>query len=216
MGAIVTLPENTRVVLLSGKQMAGKSTQASHIQEEFSLWRNVALADELKDDVCRLCGVTRDFLDAHKDLFRPILQQYGTNIMRYLYGEDYWVKRCKERIMHRTYGGATIDDVRFPSELFGFGECSPYTVRLNISLDEQVRRYEAKFRKSPDMSIFYHESETALDEVPDEVWDCIVQVDGLTSLQVRDAIFASMRRDNFPLNPFSPLTPDSTSSIIIS
>jgi hypothetical protein len=195
----ILLPPNLKCVIVSGKLMSGKSTLSDYICWQ-SAFEKHTLADELKDDICRLCGVTRAYMEEHKDLFRPILQWYGTDFHR-ARDENYWVQRLKGRIEVRSPAAVVVDDARFTNEVYGFDECAPYKVRLQISLEEQVRRYIAKFKREPDMSIFYHSSETALDEMPDEAWDVVVGVDGLTTLQVRDCVFAAAAYDGFDMFP---------------
>lgn len=188
------LPFNANMVLISGKLMSGKTTLAKDL---ISLvgpeLHHTPLALELKLDIASLPGITMEMIEEHKDIFRPILQHYGTNVQRHLQGEYYWVQRLKEHILSRYYSSVVVDDVRFSSELYGFDEAHPFKVRLEISPEEQVRRFRARFGKDPDPTIFTHASETALDNVPATDFDVVVGVDGLTTLQVRDSVVAVMR-----------------------
>lgn len=190
---MIELYPETSVVLISGKLMSGKSTTAS----DLLAWDRYSLAGPLKDDICKLCSVSREYMEKNKAMFRVILQQYGTDLMRTIHGDMYWVNRLKRDIINNNARAVVIDDCRFWSELSGFTGNAPYKVRLDITREEQVRRFTAKFDRCPDPSIFEHVSETALDDVPEEVWDVRVQVDGLTTLQVRDAILAAMASDGF-------------------
>lgn len=82
----------------------------------------LAFADDLKREVAQACGVTVNFIEAHKDNFRLILQGWGTEFRRQIHGDKYWVHRM-ERSIHRIQAASKdsrilicITDVRFENE----------------------------------------------------------------------------------------------------
>ena len=79
----------------------------------------MAFADPLKEEVCKACGVTRQYLEQHKDNFRLILQGWGTDFRR-SQDQQYWVKKLAE-MLHREVMSDKWDiiiftDMRFENE----------------------------------------------------------------------------------------------------
>ncbi len=52
-----------------------------------------AFADCLKEDLAKMLGVTVKFINENKQLFRLMMQGYGTDYCRTLLGADCWIKR---------------------------------------------------------------------------------------------------------------------------
>jgi hypothetical protein len=169
------------IVAISGKLYSGKTSLAKNLEQTNPIFGRAALAHALKQDICRLCGVNMEYLNEHKDLFRPVLQWYGTEYRRKVEGDDYWVKRLVEALSK--YNDRIVwlvDDVRFPNELSGLEEAAYasggkfVSVRLMIDKITQIKRHVEKFNDLPDDAIFDHPSETALDDAP-VAWDLMVQ-----------------------------------------
>ncbi|UXQ88898.1 deoxynucleoside monophosphate kinase [Bacillus phage Thurquoise] len=78
-------------IAIAGEFRSGKSTVAEYLDEKYSMLQ-FAFADELK----------RDFHKEYPDILtvpkpRKGYQLYG-QLMRYVYGEDYWINRCFNKI----------------------------------------------------------------------------------------------------------------------
>jgi hypothetical protein len=155
---------------VSGKISSGKTTLARAICEADHRFRRVPLAYPLKKDIADLCGVTVDFIEEHKAMFRPILQYYGTDIMRELYGPDYWVSRLVEYARVHRLTHIVVDDVRFPNELEGLRDAAErgfMSVRLDIGYAEQAHRYQTLYGGDLTREMLTHPSETSLDDCLD-------------------------------------------------
>ena len=86
------------LVMIAGKARSGKNTTADIIREYCENQGKsvvvIGFADELKVKVADLLGVTLEELEELKSEFkevRRLLQNYG-QVMKKLYGSDYWVK----------------------------------------------------------------------------------------------------------------------------
>ena len=92
---------------------------------------------------------------------RYIMQVYGTEVMRDLFNENYWVDQVIGKILKSDKENHILSDLRFPNEIQRMkeklsSECSNYTVRLNRSTGKNDT----------------HPSETSLDDYTS--WDYIV------------------------------------------
>lgn len=78
----------------------------------------LGFADALKADVSRKFGVTLEYLEEHKENFRLILQGYGTDYRRKLYGDDFWIKKWIQGadLLQRNDSILLVPDVRFDNE----------------------------------------------------------------------------------------------------
>ncbi|AMO25828.1 hypothetical protein Blue_005 [Bacillus phage Deep Blue] len=78
-------------IAIAGEFRSGKSTVAEYLDEKYGMLQ-FAFADELK----------RDFHKEYPDILtvpkpRKGYQLYG-QLMRYVYGEDYWINKCFNKI----------------------------------------------------------------------------------------------------------------------
>lgn len=132
--------ELTQIVGFCGYAQSGKDTAASFLVERG--WKRLAFADILRQSLynlnppavleegydetgeltgCRLLRV-QEIVDAMgwdvaKTVFneiRELLQRFGTEVGRELYGESFWVDRVMNQLVHP--GRYVITDVRFPNE----------------------------------------------------------------------------------------------------
>lgn len=115
----------TDIVGIMGPAGSGKSTAAKHLVDFYGAKR-YAFADPLK----RLAIEVFEFTEAQvfgsqadKETVDPryglsprvFLQRLGV-AARKIFGEDFWVRQCLERIMRESPKLAVIDDVRFVNE----------------------------------------------------------------------------------------------------
>lgn len=123
---------------LTGRARCGKDTVYSLLSK--LLWdkhvEKAAFADALKADVCKMVGCTREFMDASKENFRLVMQGYGTDVRRTLYGENYWIKRLDTTLVKLLKEQSVPDlvvitDVRFPNEAQYIKECGGKIWRIN-------------------------------------------------------------------------------------
>lgn len=90
-----------KVLGLTGLKQSGKDTCLELLTKYLAPLPVVRLgfADALKEDICKMVGCDLDFLLKHKDNFRLLMQTYGTEVRRELFGKDYWVKRAGKTLL---------------------------------------------------------------------------------------------------------------------
>lgn len=115
---------------LSGYARSGKDTVGDHLANEHG-YTKVSFADPMREALKRLNPTidvdgynvqlasaleyfTWDELKAHSDNIRPLLQRFGTEVGRDMFGQDFWVNYAISRLED----GARVvfTDVRFPNE----------------------------------------------------------------------------------------------------
>ena len=133
-----------KTIGIMGKAGSGKTTLAKEIankiigiargyggRKEFSRTQIVqidAFAAPLKEFIQELCGFTDNQLyGTEKDIIDPrygitpryVMQQFGTDFVRRVLGEDFWIRKMEERIDRAKGLGVRlfiIDDVRRQNE----------------------------------------------------------------------------------------------------
>lgn len=146
------------VIGLMGRKRSGKDTVCVLLAECASApVIRLAFADELKREVAQACGVKIDFIETHKENFRLLLQAWGTEFRRGLYGDSYWVHRM-ERAIHRVSAASAnrntivcLTDVRFPNEAGLVRKFGGKLIRIHRPTNDRTDS---------------HASETAMDEWP--------------------------------------------------
>jgi hypothetical protein len=149
------------LIMLSGKLKSGKTTLAEDLALLLSIPRD-SFARPLKEGL-KTMGIIVDGPDKDRDA----LQQIGADYFRRR-DPNWWVKLLSRNNveMHKT--GLVIDDCRFLNE-YDFGEKNDFLmIRVKISPETQQKR-----GASP--STLEHISETALDFLPDEVFDLVLE-----------------------------------------
>lgn len=108
------------LVGVTGLKRSGKDTLVNFVKNHSQGIARVAFADPLKEEVAKALGVTVPFIEANKELFRPILQWWGTEWRR---GQDqeYWLKKMGARLVELGRDMfrpriVFITDVRFQDE----------------------------------------------------------------------------------------------------
>ena len=107
------------IIGITGKARSGKTSVANFLKQHIKRQcKIIAFADSLKDEVARACGVTTQHIELHKDVFRPMLQWWGTDYKRNNVSKDYWIQKVGEKILCETDNTCIIiPDVRFKNEL---------------------------------------------------------------------------------------------------
>jgi dephospho-CoA kinase len=127
-----------KLIGISGKKRSGKNTMARVFMETLNDLQiaQLAFGDVVKDEVCQACGVSREFLEANKDLFRPMLQWWGTEFRRKLHGDDYWIRRLFDKLGNLPGEIFIISDVRFLNEMQALTSVSGSTlIRIQRAVD---------------------------------------------------------------------------------
>lgn len=109
------------IILITGKAGSGKSTVAA-IFEEYG-FKNVALADKLKEFTYKCLQVFGIKIDSLKDLYeqstkvhyRTYLQRLGTECFRETFGDDFWCDVLMNDI--RDVQNVVISDIRYENEI---------------------------------------------------------------------------------------------------
>lgn len=147
---------------ISGKKHSGKDESYLAIKTFFEQGTSIpvyrlAFADALKQEVAKGCGVTVDYLEQNKDMFRLILQGWGTDYRR-KQDINYWLNKYKEKFLSFPLRSVVVTpDVRFLNEF------------------ELIRRVGGKLwrvvREFPAVDSDLHASETNLDSIKFSEWD---------------------------------------------
>lgn len=120
------------IIGLSGYAQTGKDTVAKHLVEHYG-YNRIAFADPMREalyalnptitDIPELAGVRLqwlvdkmgwDFVKVDSPETRGLLQRFGTEVGRKLWGENFWVDRAMEKASQ--FDLVVITDVRFPNE----------------------------------------------------------------------------------------------------
>lgn len=141
---------------ITGKKRHGKDSVCDAIQALRPESYRFAFADALKREVAAACGVTVEYINEHKDNFRLILQGWGTDFRRGLFGNDYWIRQAESALLNNRKVEAKpvlwiATDVRFPNE-----------AEMILRNGGKLIRVERPGVTSNDQ----HASETAMDDFP--------------------------------------------------
>jgi hypothetical protein len=154
-----------KIILLSGTQGAGKTTQSELLKKLAVVYDYVPRVFKFAEPLYEMHNACLPILKKYgiipetmtKD--GELLQVLGTEYGRRYRGEKVWVNVCRKRVdewlaLSDNHIGI-IDDCRFPNEVDGF------TDALCIRLDapEEMRKERCSYWREG-----HHESETALDE----------------------------------------------------
>lgn len=116
-----------KIIGISGVARSGKDTfcllSAKRLNKSKQVAMRCAFADNVKADLHQLlikkAGISAyTNLDKEKELIRPLLVAYGTDLMRKV-DEDYWIKRLELTVKAAGQIDATafITDVRYMNEV---------------------------------------------------------------------------------------------------
>jgi hypothetical protein len=146
------------IIGISGKKQAGKDTLCELLLNAADAkGTRIAFADALKEEVAKACGVTVEFINENKEMFRPILQWWGTDFRRKLNGENYWVEKAIVKIHQAVKSGKDliiIPDVRFRSEALTLLDLGAHVIR--VSRPEQTGDTHASETELDNFESFHH------------------------------------------------------------
>lgn len=157
------LTPRVRVIGLSGYARSGKDTAADHLVEKYG-YTKVSFAAPMKEALYRLNPDVRDISnlvwsvkqvvdmagwEGAKDLtpdVRGLLQRFGTEVGREMFGEDFWVNLAMSQIPDGSK--VVVSDVRYPNEANAIKKLGGKVIRIERDGVEPANS---------------HPSETALD-----------------------------------------------------
>lgn len=89
-----------KIIAFTGYKKSGKDAAATALKQLLvpATVQQVNFADALKREVAAACGVTVAYINEHKDVFRTVLQWWGTDFRRNLHGNSYWVLKWLEAV----------------------------------------------------------------------------------------------------------------------
>ena len=125
------------VIGLVGKAGSGKDTVFSLFQamvpdKEFV---RLAFGDEVKKEVSDHHAIPVEVIEENKDVFRGLLQKWGTDFRRKK-NEKYWIDKVRTEIsfLRDNVDVVIITDVRFLNEVdYIKNECKGFIIRINGS-----------------------------------------------------------------------------------
>lgn len=112
------------IIGLTGKKESGKDTVvrivAKYLDPSIKTYK-LAFATEVKRKVAEMLGVSLQEIEDNKEMFRLILQGYGTDYCRKNFGENYWIGiwQKKLELLRNEVGRIDIlfvPDIRFENE----------------------------------------------------------------------------------------------------
>lgn len=125
------------IIGISGKKQSGKDALTTALRLNFNgESRRIALADPLKEEVARACGVSTQFIDNHKPDFRKMLQWWGTDFRRKFKHDNYWIEQLFRNILAQPpeVGLVVVPDVRFLNEATYIKEAGGLLIRVTRPL----------------------------------------------------------------------------------
>lgn len=139
------------IIGISGKKRSGKDEVCNAITKLYPLGSvyRVAFADALKEEVlnalmfCEMpCVISNRFtlqmLENNKELFRPILQWWGTDFRRKMCSDSYWLNKWMKRVAKLPDNSVVIcPDVRFDNERATIENNGGHMIRIKrVSYDK--------------------------------------------------------------------------------
>lgn len=167
-----------KIIGIAGKKRSGKDTAAKIIKDIIGpACQILHFADALKEEVADVCLVSLKEIEENKELFRPMLQWWGTEFRRkYQKDETYWIEQLDQKIIPDWVN--IIADVRFPEE-------AEY-IKRNGGVLIRVDRYGGIGPKDS------HLSETALDHYTELDFDHVITASSLDSLEQQTKIVTEL------------------------
>ena len=137
------------------------------------------------------------WIDARKDILRPILQLWGTEYRR-KQDPGYWIKKNVERIERLRSNGCVaivVDDMRFHNEAQALSEIGFTIVKVVVHNAEQLRRVLAR-DGSIDVKNLSHASELQSDSMAanhiidnsGEQYELVAELENIVSLILNNGV----------------------------
>ena len=159
-------------IAITGKMCSGKTTIANYLIEKNKNFVKISFADKVKE-------IAKDLFDM-KDKNRHLLQSIGTKMREIK--EDVWAcytvkKACKQDFV-------IIDDLRYKNEFNQVKDAGFILIKLKISKKLQVDRLKNLYKNNWQNHIdnLSHQSELELDDIDENKYDLIINVDDENSV----------------------------------
>lgn len=188
-----TQPFNKMIVIgVSGKMGVGKDWVTNNIIAPIlgdTRWISLAFADQIKINVAVKYNMSHTDLYGSKTArVRQLLQQEGTDIGRTT-DKDIWTRYMDRWLrVHQSRGvqAVIISDVRFENEIELVRDWDGIMVRV-VAPQRNRDRLATESKSDPYMihQLATHASETALDHVPDNLFDVIIHNDVDDAIELR-------------------------------
>lgn len=109
------------VIGVTGKKEHGKDEVCGVLQKIYTTHLRtvvrIAFADALYEEVSKAVGIPVEKIRANKKKFRAIMQWWGTEYRREMFGINYWIDQwAKKAILSRDKSLVVVPDVRFLNE----------------------------------------------------------------------------------------------------
>lgn len=121
------------VIGLSGKMGSGKDEVFNAATQVLAGDRikRYAFGDEVKAEVASVLNLSTRYVEQRKQLFRPMLQWWGTEYRRTLFSPTYWIDKMRDQLTDPSKSGwAFVTDVRFANEAELIQEIGGFMVRV--------------------------------------------------------------------------------------
>lgn len=123
-----------KLIAFTGLKKSGKDTAACELKKILlpATSKQINFADALKREVAAACQTTVADINVRKDLYRTLLQVWGTDFRRTIHGDNYWVLKWLESINSMTPLPAYLicTDVRFVNEAAVVRELNGTIIRI--------------------------------------------------------------------------------------
>lgn len=166
-----------KVILISGKGMAGKDSTANILKEYYEKQGKKVLITHYADLLKYICKTYFGWNGKKDEFGRGLLQRIGTDEIRKIY-PDYWVRFVYEMLsfFNNEWDYVLIPDCRFPNEIVYFknGSFDTTTIRVNrlnfISLlTPEQRQHPSEIALDNYTFDYIINSESGLDKLKIEV-----------------------------------------------
>lgn len=146
-----------KIIGITGNKKHGKTEVAKIVQKHLQGTVIINFADAVKEEIAQACGVTVKHIDENKDMFRPILQWWGTDFRR-SQNVDYWIGQWLLKLKRKPEGTRLViaADVRFLNEAAAIRYLNP-----SFQIWRVVRPMPSGIDK--------HQSETELAKIDDNL-----------------------------------------------
>lgn len=185
MWTFKNLPDNylaelgIELIGFTGKLGSGKDYMATILSNILPTARtlNVSLADMLKWRAMIEGGISWEnvYLNKTADT-RQLLQKLGTEEGRDKYGQDIWIQYAHAQMLtHHSRGVKRffICDVRFENEIQYIRKMGGKVFKV-VAPDRNEQRLELEFPNGVPDEVRNHPSEKALDNIPDSIYDAVI------------------------------------------
>lgn len=187
------MSKEVKIILINGKKRSGKDYFARLLQDE--LYKNkktsyvIGFADPIKEIISKTLNVSLSDLDTFKNDkekiivrkngfqeiitdFRQVLQTFGTEAMKPIFGDDIWVQLLIKKAKESNVDYVIVPDFRFLCE-----KISPITVKIrNDEIDNACKDSHASENELNDFKFSYTINNSGYRDINNEVKDFVKDI----------------------------------------